>query len=48
MKKIALLSCTPNGGKTYLDYLKNVLTYLLEIYNNTPPSKNYAKLISFN
>ena len=39
MKKIALLSCTPNGGKTYLDYLKNVLTYLLEIYNNTPQQK---------
>ena len=47
MKKIALLSCTPNGGKTYLDYLKNVLTYLLEIYNNTPPQQKLCQIDFF-
>lgn len=47
MKKIALLSCTPNGGKTYLDYLKNVLTYLLEIYNNTHPQQKLCQIDFF-
>ena len=47
MKKIALLSCTSNGGKTYLDYLKNVLTYLLEIYNNTPPQQKLCQIDFF-
>lgn len=41
MKKIALLNSVYRGGKTYLEYLKNILPYLLEI--NTPPRKNYAK-----
>ena len=37
MKKIALINCVYKGGKTYLEYLKNILADLLKLEKSSLP-----------
>lgn len=39
-EKIALLNSVYRGGKTYLEYLKNVLADLLKLEKSSPPVSN--------